>query len=272
MNSQIKKFQHDVYTYYQAHQRTLPWRIPKPDGSFDPYHILVSELMLQQTQVNRVIPKYKLFIHRFPTLQAVSQATLADVLIVWSGLGYNRRARFLHQTAQQIMYEYKAEVPKDIAHLVRLPGIGINTAAAVAVYSFNQAEVFIETNIRTVFLHHFFSKQDQVSDQQLLPLVQEALDDKNPRQWYWALMDYGTYLKQTFPNPSRQSKHYTKQSSFVGSQRFIRGQVIKALTMGGATETALRSNISDHRLSGVLEDLAAEGLISKKGHIYELAK
>jgi A/G-specific adenine glycosylase len=272
MSAEIANFQTEVYEYYLKHQRVLPWRIPDPSGSFEPYRILISELMLQQTQVKRVIPKFAAFMHRFPTLQDLAKASLADVLIEWSGLGYNRRARFLHQAAGQINTEYSGKIPQTVAELIRLPGIGPNTAAAMLVYSFNQPEVFIETNIRTVFLHHFFADQEGVSDQQLLPFIQQALDRKNPRHWYWALMDYGTYLKQTLPNPSRRSKHHTKQSAFVGSKRFVRGQVIKLLTREAVAYSNFLQVIQDDRLKDVLDDLVSEGMITEYNQTYRLAR
>lgn len=268
----IITFQQTVWDYFNAHRRALPWRISEPDGQFDPYKIIVSEIMLQQTQVPRVIPKFTAFIKQFPTIQSLAAASLADVLMLWSGLGYNRRAKFLWQLAQQVVTEYNGEVPRDAAKLVQLPGIGKNTAAAILAYSFNTPVVFIETNIRTVFLHHFFHDRDGVSDAELMPLVESALDTKNPREWYWALMDYGTFVKQSTPNPSRRSKHFTKQSVFAGSKRKVRGEVLKLLTESKLTKVQFEKQITDERLATVLVDLESEGLIEKIGQTYCLPK
>ena len=269
---QIRPFQREVLDYYKKHARELPWRQAEEDGSFDPYKILVSEIMLQQTQVNRVIPKYQAFITCFPTLRDLAEAPLSRVLEEWSGLGYNRRAKYLHQAAAVVMSELGGKLPASTELLTNLPGVGKNTAAAIVVYSFNQAVVFIETNIRTVYLHHFFKHQNQITDAQLIPYIEASLDEINPRDWYWALMDYGSYLKQTIPNPNVRSKHFTRQSAFEGSVRQIRGQIIKLLTVGPVSLTKLQNTIVDTRLITVLGSLQDEGLISHRGSTYRLGK
>ena len=269
---QIRPFQREVLDYYKKHARELPWRQAEEDGSFDPYKILVSEIMLQQTQVNRVIPKYQAFITCFPTLRDLAEAPLSRVLEEWSGLGYNRRAKYLHQAAAVVMSELGGKLPASTELLTNLPGVGKNTAAAIVVYSFNQAVVFIETNIRTVYLHHFFKHQNQITDAQLIPYIEASLDEINPREWYWALMDYGSYLKQTIPNPNVRSKHFTRQSAFEGSVRQIRGQIIKLLTVGPVSLTKLQNTIVDTRLITVLGSLQDEGLISQRGSTYRLGK
>ncbi len=168
----IAAFQDTVRDYYLSHGRhELPWRLPETDGSFDPYEIMVSELMLQQTQVNRVIPKYLAFIDAFPTASALADASLGDVLVAWQGLGYNRRAKFLWQAAQQIVNEWHGVWPQEAARLTALPGVGINTAGAIAAYAFNQPVIFIETNVRSVYFHHFFNDQSDVADKDLLEII-----------------------------------------------------------------------------------------------------
>ena len=269
---QIHPFQREVLDYYKKHARELPWRQAEEDGSFDPYKILVSEIMLQQTQVNRVIPKYQAFITCFPTLRDLAEAPLSRVLEEWSGLGYNRRAKYLHQAAAVVMSELGGKLPASTELLTNLPGVGKNTAAAIVVYSFNQAVVFIETNIRTVYLHHFFKHQNQITDAQLIPYIEASPDEINPRDWYWALMDYGSYLKQTRPNANVRSKHFTRQSAFEGSVRQIRGQIIKLLTVGPVSLTKLQNTIVDTRLITVLGSLQDEGLISQRGSTYRLGK
>jgi A/G-specific adenine glycosylase len=265
-NLQIPAFQDIVWEYYAHQQRDhLPWRQPESDGSFDPYKIMVSEIMLQQTQVTRVVPKYLAFTRQFPDVATLAAAPLATVLRAWSGLGYNRRAQYLHRAAAQIMTDYHGVFPDALTDLVALRGIGHNTASAILAYAYNQPVVFIETNIRTVFIHHFFADAVDVPDKTLLDLVEQALDHENPREWYWALMDYGSYLKQTVGNLNRQSRHYTKQSTFQGSRRQIRGQVIRLLGTEPLTLAALKKQIADDRLAAVLDDLVAEGLITKRG-------
>lgn len=270
-SSEILKFQDIVWQYYDAHGRhELPWRRSEPDGSFDPYKIVVSELMLQQTQVGRVIPKFEAFLERFPSFPALATAPLSDVLVLWSGLGYNRRAKFLWQLAQTVVNELGGNLPEDRSALIRLPGIGPNTAGAIRAYAYNQPDIFIETNIRTVFFHHFFADQTDISDAALLPVLERTIPADNPRDWYWALMDYGTFLKQTVGNLSRASSSYTKQSTFKGSGRQIRGQVLKLLAGTPMALSVLRNNITDERLEGVLKDLTVEQFIEFTGDQYRL--
>lgn len=250
--------------------RDMPWRTVKADGSVDAYAVLVSELMLQQTQVSRVIPKFLSFMKRFPTLQALAAAPLADVLHEWRGLGYNRRAKFLHQAAQQITHDHKGSVPHSVEELKRLPGVGMNTAGAIMAYAYNLPAIFVETNIRTVYIHHFFHDQQDIPDSAIRDKLSQTLDHKHPREFYWRLMDYGTLLKQELGNLSQKSGTYTKQSRFEGSRRQVRGRVIDALRAHAATHEQLASQIDDERLDSVLEHLQAEGLITKKKQHYQL--
>jgi A/G-specific adenine glycosylase len=294
-------FRQTVWQYYKAHGRhDLPWRQPESNGSIDPYKVLVSELMLQQTQVPRVIPKFISFITQFPTFQSLANAPLAQVLTAWSGLGYNRRAKFLWQAAQVVVSEHDGRLPDTLAELIRLPGVGSNTAGALLAYVYNKPAVFIETNIRTVFIHHFFADQERVSDRAIADIVVLTLPNPGPgrataglpqanpalpkgrnkkptervshyRNWYWALMDYGAYLKQTIGNLNKASKHYAKQSAFVGSRRQIRGQVIRMLSVKPHTMDELSGTIGDERLSGILQDLLREELVQQSGLYYKLA-
>lgn len=266
----LQEFQKIVFRYYRQHGRhDLPWRQPGKDGVFDSHRILVSEIMLQQTQVPRVIPKFRSFIQRFPTYTALAGAPLSDVLKEWSGLGYNRRAKFLWQAAQQIVQEYGGVLPAHTADLITLPGIGKNTAGALLAYTYNVPVVFIETNVRTVFIHHFFADQEQVDDKEIADLVARTLPD-DARTWYWSLMDYGTFIKQTVGNRSAASKHYKKQSPFAGSRRQVRGQVLRLLGDSPATLAQLQILTPDERLPEVLATLAQEGLIAKDGIRYML--
>lgn len=263
-------FKEAVWSHYASSGRDLPWRVPGPDGSFDPYHILVSELMLQQTQVRRVIPKYHQFLQVFPTITSLADATLGEVIKQWQGLGYNRRAKFLHASAQKIVSDFGGIVPSVPEQLESLPGVGRNTAAAICVYAYNQSLSFIETNIRSVYIHHFFNDHALVDDKDILDLVIKTVDHENPREWYWALMDYGSFLKTHVGNASRQSKSYTKQSKFEGSKRQIRGQVLRSLSDKSASFSSLRQTIQDERLKDVLHDLQAEGFIKLRNNVYSL--
>lgn len=234
--------------------RDMPWR-----QDTRPYYVLVSELMLQQTQVDRVIPKFQAFIQAFPNESALAQANLAEVLKLWQGLGYNRRAKFLHQAAKQIVL--RGEFPRDEAGLLLLPGVGKNTAGAVRAYAYNQPAIFVETNVRAVYIHHFFAEYDLVDDKEIRLILEQTIDTKRPREFYWALMDYGTHLKKQGVGPSR-SKHYKKQAPLRGSVREVRGQIIAVLTNGEQPETALRSQLHvGERFDVALQGLVHDGLV-----------
>ena len=251
-----------VRRYYRTHGRhTLPWRMTR-----NPYRILVSEIMLQQTQVSRVIEKYRLFLRTFPTVQKLADASLADVLKLWSGLGYNRRAKFLHALAREIVTNHRGTFPRTTVELETLPGIGPYTARAVAAFAYNIPDVFIETNIRSVYIHHFFPNKKAVSDKELIPSIKRTLDDKHPREWYWALMDYGSYLKSEGVRVHRKSHHYARQSRFEGSKREVRGMILRALTEGSYTKKQLsvRTKKDITRIEEVLGDLSREGLVTKQ--------
>lgn len=266
----VQPFQAVVWDYYKQHGRhDLPWRLPESDGSFNPYHILVSEIMLQQTQVSRVLPKFHAFIGQFPNVYALASAPLGDVLKAWSGLGYNRRAKFLWQAANAVVGGYAGRMPDTQPELTKLPGIGINTAGAVMAYAFNKPVVFVETNIRTVYIYHFFQDTGRVHDRDIADMVAATVPD-NPREWYWALMDYGTHLKQTVGNLSRGSVHYTKQSVFEGSRRQVRGKVLRLLAGNSMTPAQLSAAVQDERLEAVLATLVDEGMITTQGDRYML--
>ncbi len=258
-----REFQRIVWEHWKNNQRELPWRQPGPQGDFDPYEIMVSEIMLQQTQVPRVIIKYQEFLKTFPSLESLASAPLSKVTIAWQGLGYNRRARYLHLSSQIIVNDLKRNFPDTKEALTELPGVGPNTASAILAYAFNKPEVFIETNIRTVFIHYFFKDGQKVSDKEILRLVEKTLPKQNPREWYWALMDLGTFIKKTYGNPNVQSSSYTKQSKFEGSFRQIRGQILRLLTNDSMTQSDIVKAVNDERARQALKTLEKEGMIKK---------
>jgi len=261
----------------REHSRTnarthLPWR-----NTRDPYHILVSEIMLQQTQVERMIPFYENFLREFPNVAALAGASRADVLRAWQGLGYNRRAKFLHEAAQAVMHDWGGVLPRTAGELEQLPGVGPYTARAIAAFAHNSPEVFIETNIRTVFFHHCFARsRTPVSDKQLLPLVAAALaqSSMHPRDFYAALMDYGSHLKRSGVRLNKKSAHHTPQSKFEGSGRQLRGGIIRELLVRPATPQALAKTLA-RTLAEVVAVLAAlqkEKLVQKIGRTYSTAE
>jgi A/G-specific adenine glycosylase len=252
-------FQELIWRKGKELYRDMPWRV-----NTEPYFVLVSEVMLQQTQVDRVIPKFHQFMMAFPTIQALAGAPLAEVLIVWSGLGYNRRAKFLHEAAKKVVTDFKGTIPDVYEDLVQLPGIGPNTAGAILAYSFNQPIVFVETNIRTVYFHHLFDTAGLISDKELREKVAETMDHEHPREWYWALMDYGAFLKKEGAGQIDRSKHYKKQASLKGSVREVRGLILKVLSTGDLTEKELAAHMpKDERFVKALTDLLAERLIKR---------
>jgi len=253
-----------VVEYWKKNGRhDLPWR-----KTHDPYKILVSEIMLQQTQVDRVVPYFERFVKQFPTVRSLAKAPLSEVLKEWQGLGYNRRAKLLRACAREIVEKHSSRVPKDAAALVALPGIGPYTASAIRVFAFNEPDILIETNIRSAYLHHFFPHTINISDRELQSYAEKAAQGQDPRTWHSALMDYGAHLKKTNPNPSRRSKHHVKQSKFEGSLRQLRGAILKRM-VNGESMSDLRSH-SSRRFKQALAALEAEGMIEKKGKVWRL--
>lgn len=264
-----RAFKTAVRRYYRRHGRhNLPWR-----QTTDPYRIFVSEVMLQQTQVPRVIPKYEEFLNSWPSVQALAAASLGNVLRQWQGLGYNRRAKLLHQAARYIQETHGGRFPRRRAELLAIPGVGPYTAGAILAFAFNQPAVMIETNIRTVFLHHFFEDADGVPDALIYPLIERTVDAKDPRHWYAALMDYGSHLKATIGNQNRRSRHYAKQTPFAGSDRQLRGAIMRELGQRDADQAALHRRLPGFGADRVVAQLAAlvrEGLVKRSGRRYRL--
>lgn len=240
---------------------------------------MVSEVMLQQTQVPRVVPRYGSFLALFPTPASLAAAPTADVLAAWQGLGYNRRALALQRSAGIIELDLAGRVPDSVPALRRLPGVGAATAAAVCVYAFGRPLAFIETNIRSAFIHFFFRECSRVSDADLLPWVEATLDRENPREWYYALMDYGSWLKSVVPNPSRRSRHHSAPPPFAGSRREARGALLRALLNAGrAGMTAAQartipqlSRRNEQEATEILECLVREGFLLRRGDSYRVA-
>lgn len=247
--------------------RQMPWR-----EDTRPYYVLVSELMLQQTQVSRVVPKFNAFIEALPNELALARASLADVLKLWQGLGYNRRAKFLHESAKKIVTEFNNEFPSGV-DMLTLPGVGKNTFGAIQAYAFNQPSLYIETNIRTVYIHHFFDDHETVDDTLIMSKLAETIDHEHPREFYWALMDYGNWLKSQGVKNISQSKHYKKQSPLEGSIRQVRGHIIKALSEKDMSADELKTAVSaDGRFDQALSGLIADQLVTTSSGVYHLTK
>ncbi|MDR2493245.1 MAG: adenine glycosylase [Coriobacteriales bacterium] len=254
--------------------RDLPWR-----RTCDAYAVLVSEVMLQQTQVSRVLGRWEEWVERFPSIDSLAAAPLPEVLGRWQGMGYNRRALALKRCAEACS-SAGGVLPSDYRELLALPGIGPSTAAGVCVFAYGQQQVYLETNVRAVFLHEFYAHCDKVPDKELVPLVQAAcsLDaatrPDGPRTWYYALLDYGAYLKKTVPNPSRRSAHHVRQSCFEGSSRQKRAELLRCmLAQGTLSDVELESALAAFELAAgrvapdyeeverLMEGLERDGLV-----------
>lgn len=260
----VKKFQQTIWDFYKKNGRhDLPWRKTR-----DPYKIWVSEIMLQQTQVSRVIPKYDLFLKKFPTVQALAKAKQQDVLEAWQGLGYNRRGLNLKKAAEIVAKQ--GTIPFDPLLLQELPGIGYYTASAIVTFSKDKPLFFIETNIRTVFISFFFQSREKVDDKEIMEKIEKTFPDHSPRDWYYALMDYGSMLKQQKGSRilHRKSSSYAKQSAFKGSGREVRSAILKyMLRTPTSSISAVKASLpfSPQVIEEKLKELVAEGFLAKKG-------
>lgn len=263
----ISQFITHIWNFYQTNKRSFAWR------NIDcPYHILVSEVMLQQTQTERIATKYPLFLSQFPTIQSLAAAPLHTVLDVWQGLGYNRRARYLHQTALRICNDYHGVIPDDPAILITFPGIGAGTAGSIPAFAYNKPTIFIETNIRATFIDYFFSNKTGIKDCDIMPLIQASVSQDNAREWYYALMDYGAMLKKSGFNPCTKSAHHTKQSKFKGSDRQLRGLIIRALLrLPASLETILEfTQEPAPRITKIMAALCDEKLIVHRNNLFHI--
>lgn len=265
----IQAFQHDILSWYEKHQRDLPWRQDR-----EPYHILVSEIMLQQTQVNRVIPKYKAWLKEFPTVQRLASAKTSEVLRVWSGLGYNRRALYLQKTAKELVATHKGIWPKTVKELKKLPGVGEYTARAIACFAFDEQIAVVDTNIRKVILTKFLqkanSRQQTVTDKKVQKIADQLLPKGKAYEWNQALMDYAGAVLRTAKVPLSR----TKQSPFRGSSRYYRGQTVKLLLQYHVLRiTQLAKMLEKDRqfVEKLVKELEKDGFIQQHGNYIRLA-
>ena len=286
-NALLGSFCETVWCEGDRLYRDLPWRRTR-----DPYAIWVSEVMLQQTQVARVDGRWQRWLERFPDTAVLADADAGDVLEEWQGLGYNRRALSLARAARMIE-DAGGEFPREERDLVALPGIGPATAAGIRAFAFDLPGVYLETNVRTVFLHELFPDAHDVPDSALVPLVREACPgfaascgaERGPRAWYYALLDYGAFLKQTLPNPSRRSRTHARQSRFEGSHRQKRAELVRVLLDARRLGVALtrddlareldavevaagRPPVDGDELDRILAELEREGFCARDGEAY----
>ncbi|MHA2391865.1 MAG: A/G-specific adenine glycosylase [Promethearchaeota archaeon] len=262
-------FQSMIYAYFRQHGRKFPFR-----QNITPYNVLISEIMLQQTQTGQVSEKFLNFIDKFPNFLALSEAPLESVLKAWQGLGYNRRAVALKKIAEIIIEDHNAKLPDSVEILKTFPQIGHNTASSIVAFAFNKPTIFIETNIRRVYIYFFFPGKSKITDKEITPILEKTIDNSNPRKWYYALMDYGVMLKKTYPELNKRSAHYRKQSPFKGSNRQIRGKILKILLEKRRLKIVdLKVNlkdVSDKRLLTILNQLEKEDFICLEQNIVKL--
>lgn len=267
-NVSIEEFREIIWQYYHDHGRSMPWR-----DNPSPYAVVMSEFMLQQTQVARVTEKFVQFMDTWPDWARLAAAPRIEVVAAWKGLGYNRRALWLHGVAQRVTVEFGGILPDSRDILESFRGIGPNTAGAIMAYAFNAPVVFVETNIRRVFIHHFMGDRDEIHDRELIPFIEDSIDREHPREWYWALMDYGSFLATQLTNPNRRSKHHTIQNRFEGSRRQLRGKILEILLRADMTVDEIVEGIQlfkRHEIQVVLNELTSEGFLAMTGSRYTM--
>lgn len=265
-----QEFVDKVYAQGRLAYREMPWR-----GISDPYGVLVSEVMLQQTQVPRALGRWERFMARFPTVEALATASARDVLEEWQGMGYNRRALALKRASEQCLAEMGGVLPQSVNELQKLPGIGPSTAAGVVAFAYNRPAVYLDTNVRAVFIHELFPHETQVRDRDLIPLVEDTCPEEDPRTWYYALLDYGVVLKSNGVNPTRRSAAYARQSAFEGSHRQKRAEVLRmVLGQPGISRDELKERLdsfekahgrdlcAEEEFDAILKALIDEGFFS----------
>ncbi|MDY6769142.1 MAG: A/G-specific adenine glycosylase [Candidatus Nanohaloarchaea archaeon] len=276
----VEQLQDELLDWYQENKRDLPWR-----RTDDPYEVLVAEIMLQQTQVSRVVPKWEAFLDRFPTVEELADAPLGDVLELWDGLGYNNRAKYLKQAAEQVVDEFGGEFPRDPEQLEELQGVGEYTANAVASFAFNNGGPVFDTNVRRL-LYRFHGA---AGDDELKAFHEQIFPEGESRVWNNAVMELGAevcvdgtprcrecpwrqdctaFRKKNFETPDIQS-----QSSFEGSWRQYRAKVLKLLMDAALDRDAIEEELAlpdEYDLDELLAELQEEGMIEETGGEYRL--
>lgn len=266
----IDNFRKIIYNYFKQYGRNFPFR-----NVINPYYVLISEIMLQQTQTNRVSQKFLEFIKKYPDFYSLANASNENILKIWQGLGYNRRALALKIIAKKVIEEYNDILPDSIDVLKTFPQIGNNTASSIVTFAYNKPTYFIETNIRRVYIYFFFPNKLKIDDKDIMEILKNTIDINNPRKWYYALMDYGVMLKKSHPELHKRSKHYKKQSKFKGSNRQIRGLIIKRLLEEKKMikeELIKILGFSEKRTINIIKQLEDEGFLIIKDKEITISK
>jgi A/G-specific adenine glycosylase len=254
----VKAFQEKIMHWWEENARDLPWRC---DNS--PYNVLVSEIMLQQTQVNRVVPKYLEFLRQFPSIEDLASAETKQLLQIWSGLGYNRRAVWLKEAASQIVD--RGEFPQTMEELRNLKGIGLYTSQSILIFAFNRNLAAVDTNIRRVLIASGFA-DEEMSSSQLQIIADDLLLKGKSSDWHNALMDYGSLV---LTSGSTSISPQSKQPRFKGSTRQLRGAIIRILTNSESLSlNELISHLTSYNIhckdvNPVLDQLLAERFVER---------
>lgn len=260
--TRIRKFHEKIFTWWKKNKRSLPWR-----ETTNPYYIMISEIMLQQTQVNRSIEKYLEFIDKYPTIKDLAEASVSSVLKSWSGLGYNRRALWLHEAANQIVK--LKDFPETPEELQKLKGIGPYTSRSILIFAFNYDIATVDTNIRRILIAENFAKEE-TKEKELFIIAQKLLPKGKARDWHNALMDFGS-LVLTSAKTGIKPKTTTSRNS--KENRRFRGIIVKYLTRNSKAlkERMIKNcNIPTEKIDDILEGLLADGLIIKIRKYYAL--
>lgn len=262
-----EEFHTYIFSWWETHKRDLPWRHTR-----DPYHILVSEVMLQQTQVSRVLPKYDEFFRAFPDVFALSHASPAKLLTIWKGLGYNRRALYLKRAAEAVVREYNGIFPIEESQLVKLPGLGRYTARALMVFAFEKDVAMVDTNIRQIITHFFYNDVSQKEK-----IIEDMADTLVPLgkswQWHQALMDYGSLELTKMKRPDKPRK---ASVPFKDSNRYFRGKIVDRLREGQVLESLLIEEFSKQYkkqpsfIREIIQKLIKDELVGQTGNLIHL--
>ena len=262
----IRVFQNRIFSWWARNKRDLPWR-----HTHDPYTILVSEVMLQQTQVSRVIAKYEEFLYFFPDVYTLSHATAAKVLRVWRGMGYNRRALYLRKAAKMVVEKWKGEFSESERQLSTLPGVGTYTARALLVFAFKKQIWAVDTNIRKIITHFFFKGKPQ-KESVIDDVAQQLVPENKSWEWHQALMDYAALRLRDVKRPFAQgkfSKKLRRSIPFRETNRFYRGRIVDRLRGGQVGEKKLLKELvgtyhkSEDLFQTILVGLERDGLIAR---------
>ncbi len=261
-STKITSFQKKIFKWWEANRRVFPWR-----ETTEPYAILVSELMLQQTQAPRVVEKFNQFVEVFPDLESLAKAQKFEILQLWSGLGYNRRAIWLQEAAQMIIE--RKEFPNTPEELQKMKGIGKYSAHSILIFAFNYDLATVDTNIRRILVAEKFA-EEKTSERDLWEIAKKLVPKGRSRDWHNALMDYGS-IELTVAKTG--IKPLTKQGKFKGSDREYRGKILKLLLESKKitiNQMITVLNLQEVKLESILQKMVKENLIKKKGKYYSV--